>query len=273
MLRGPLVVHRYCYSYVHAYPGADAGPPAPKYVPLANNTRMKGLLVLPSIAFGIAVLITEYWLNPHTVAHVRFPTLNETADVLVPPCIAVEPYIGYNIFLLGIPIAIFLHVKLAIFNLYGHLGLVPCMEAAYVLIVLSFNEIRSFHTVDCMLLLCCALCIFYMLDNGASEGWRRLFFAAPVLAVAIGVGCFIAWANYDPSQMNTPVSLAYIFLFGFWILSQWMLIYSSQVDPASRLDTWFGGLNALAVAATVVTIYLMPELFYGNAIRPWEAHH
>lgn len=270
-------------------------------VPLAQNRALKHKLISTSIFVALAVLVVEYSLNPHAIVETREPVWagNRTYLTLSPPCIAVEPYVAYNIFMLGVPLAIFLHVKLAIFNLCGQIGLCTCTEAFFVLITLSFDEIRSFHALNCFFLLLNAICIFAMLDAGESMAressilcmipngslvyiakvdtrkwwrrwWRTCIFALPVASVALFVGIYDGIYGYSWSQLSTPVSAGYAGCFCWWILMQYSLVHSDTPPASASIDVFVASVFAIATLVTMITIHEWPDMFKGNERRPWE---
>ena len=65
--------------------------------PITFNDSLKQKLTSFAIITVYITLLIEYIINPHSIYN----------GIIMPPCVVLETYIAYNIFIIGVPLAIF----------------------------------------------------------------------------------------------------------------------------------------------------------------------
>jgi hypothetical protein len=232
--------------------------------PIATNKPLKQKLVGASLFVIYSVLLTEYILNPHSL----FNTKEEGGTVFLPPCLIVEPYIGYNIFLFGLPLAIFLHVKLSVYQYHKQFGFLVFLEFILATIILSYDQIRGIHSgVSYLIIITTAMLMFDMDSKGF---WIRVYcivFLCAFILVLVGH----LYEQKDKLISDNFIGIMYLVAFVLWVGSQWPLCTEFQEKPRGY-DSCFSAIVSVTALSLIIVSNVYPEWGFiaKNKVKPWE---
>jgi len=249
----------------------------PSRIPVTFNSELKRKLTLASICIVYAAFFIEYCLNPHS-----FYQLNGVKTIM-PPCMVLETYISYNIFVVGVPLAVFLHIKMSNYQYFGYYGILATLEFAMAAIILAFDKIRSIHgSVTLMLLIITGIQIVdHELDSSTTlyqniksgRAFYSIAYFSYLLICAIALSAYWEASGVEQGHLDNVTNTAYILTMVVWIAVQWLVCVVLSDKPPYGLDFKFGILFILLSALLVALSNEFPQwhAFALNKKRPWES--
>jgi len=113
--------------------------PTTTTIPYNMNTKtLKSKLTFLSIVTIYMTLLIEYSLNPKTFYD---------GISIMPPYVLLKNYISYNILAIGLPLAIFFHIKISNYQYFNYYGIMATLEFAMAfIIILSHSELTNIHS-------------------------------------------------------------------------------------------------------------------------------
>ena len=246
----------------------------PENTPITFNQDLKKRLTTGAILTVYLALFIEYIINPHSIYN----------NIIMPPCIVLESYIGYNIFIIGVPLAIFLHIKMSNYQYFGYYGILATVEFVMATIILSFDKIRAIHGLITIFLLVVtgvqimdyefdrSMSLFENVVSVQNNFFSILYFGYIVLS-AVTLSVYWAVNDVEQGHLDNFTDIVYILTMVVWIATQWVICVSLSNRKPYGLDLHFG---ILFIVLSFILVALSNEypgwhLFALNEKRPWEA--
>jgi FtsH-binding integral membrane protein len=234
-------------------------------MPIAQNKKLKQKITALAILFTYAVLLAEYLINPHTLYRINGKT------IIMPPCIVIEPYVGYNIFLFGLPLATFMHLKLSLYQYHRKYGFLVFMEFIMATIIVSYDKIRKVHNADTLLLLVTTFLIILDFTDRKNKHWAISYFLV-FIAITITMTVYDYIEKPKQDDYNNAHSIIYLLVFVLWVAFQWPLC-TEYTMPPNGYEFYLAPL-VFASGITIVALsnmYPHWEYFAKNDSRPWHS--
>ena len=224
-----------------------------------KNKTLKSKLTFLGIVTIYITLLVEYSLNPKI--------FYDGISSILPPYVVLRKYVYYNILAIGLPLAIFFHMKISNYQFFGYYGITATLEFAMALIIIILfhsAEITNFHSFIAIQLI--LITGFQIIDHefDPSEtfcknviNWKKnkftwIYFIYLILCV---IALPLHWIikNEPIGYLDNFSSPVYIITMLFWIASQWFICVSLSDKMPFGLDIY---ISSIFIASTAIIIII-----------------
>ena len=236
------------------------------HIPISQNKPLKQKITAFAIFFTYAVLTVEYFINPHSI----YTPKNNGERVIMPPCVVIEPYVGYNIFLLGLPLASFMHLKLSLYQYHCKYGFLVFMEFIMATIIMSYDKIKKIHSADTLLLILATFFIMLDFTNRKNICYPISYFISFII-LSICILTYDYVNKTHPQQYDNFHNIIYLTAFVLWVAFQWPLCTEYTASP-NGYETYLGFIVFVSGLITVVLSNVYPnwQFFFEKRFSPLE---